>query len=134
MSYSHMICHIAGILSYFCQKFVSHRVRVWPGGMRGAIKSAAPRRGARRVLNFLSILQILILEGHRACRFPLPNVRTSPSVFIPFLFFLPILFFYNFLTFSLPFLPVSDPPQCSDLLRIPYDLEVFHVAKKLDLS
>ncbi len=83
---------------------------IWPGGMRGAVKSAAPRRGAGRVLNFgIYSSDSSILEGHRACRSRLPNDHPRPSVFILFLFFLPISFFYNFLTCSTPFLPVPDP-------------------------
>ncbi len=105
---------------------------LWPGGMREAIKSAAPRRGAGRVLNFGIYSSDSYPRG--SSRMP-PDAQILIVQALPFSYFsvfLPISFFYNFLTFSTPFLPVPDPPQCSDLLRIPYDLDVFHVAKKLD--
>ncbi len=102
--------------------------------MRGAIKSAAPRRGAGRVLNFGIYSSDSYPRGSSRMPPDAPPRSSKPFRFHTFSVFLPISFFYNFLTFSLPFLSVPDPPQCSDLLRIPYDLEVVHVAKKLDLS
>ena len=64
-----------------------------------------------------------------------PPERSSYTCRLPtFSVLLTISFFYICLTFSRPFLAVSDPPQCSDLLCIPYDLEVFRVAEKLDFA